>query len=140
MAPCTLFHCSYTFGEWRHITIHSQRNHPPRVKQSSPMTGGGIQNCLTEWISSLRCFHCTRLCCYSTDKAMKRASSDKPRHCSGSSPSLFREQFFIHGMFFCHYHDPISFENDIFQITVRACAGAGAFKRNCPLEFNFACR
>lgn len=56
-----------------------------------------------------------------------------------SSGSLSRGRSFIHAMFFCHYHDPISFENCVSQIAERAEAGTRAFKRNCPLEFNYAC-
>lgn len=82
-------------------------------------------------------FQWTSLCCYSTDKA----NEAWPRL---SRPPLFstplsRGRSFIHAMFFCHCHDPISFENCVSQIAERAAAGTRAFKRNCPLEFNYVC-
>lgn len=46
----------------------------------------------------------TRPCCYATDKALKRGRATIVL-------SLSRGQSFIHAMFFCHYHDPFSFEN-----------------------------
>lgn len=71
--------------------------------------------------------------------------TSEARPCMSRTPlfltplSLSRGQSFIHAMFFCHYHDPISFENRVSQIAERAGAGTRAFKRNCPLEFNCAC-
>lgn len=58
---------------------------------------------------------------------------------SDSSWSPSRVQSFINAMFFCHFHDPISFENCVSQIAERASAGSKAFKRNGPVVFNYAC-
>lgn len=55
-----------------------------------------------------------------------------------SSGLLSRGQSFIHLMFFCIYHDPISFENCVSKVPERVTAGMRAFKRICPLEFNYA--
>ncbi len=72
-------------------------------------------------------------------KQWSAAPSERATIVLDSSCSLSRGQSFIHAMFFCHYHDPISFENCVSQIAERAGAGTRAFKRNCPLEFNYAC-
>lgn len=63
----------------------------------------------------------------------------RPAIVPDSSCSLSGGKSFIHAMFFCYYHDPISFENCVFQLAERGKASGGAFKRNCPLEFNYAC-
>lgn len=55
-----------------------------------------------------------------------------------SSGLLSRGQSFIHLLFFCIYHDPISFENRVSKVPERVTAGMRAFKRICPLEFNYA--
>lgn len=100
------------------------------------MWGGGTERQPGEYrFSSGQDFAVTAL-----TKQWSAALSEQGHHCSRLLLlSLSRGRSFIHAMFSCHYHDPISFENCVSRIAERVVPGTRAFKRNCPLEFNNAC-
>lgn len=84
-------------------------------------------------------FQRTRLCCYSTDKAVKRSPFWAGHHCSRllllslQGPILYT----------CHVLLPLPWPNFFWKLCFPNCrksrSGTRAFKRNCPLEFNYAC-